>query len=57
MTMGNWTGINDLSRLHWTQHQDSPQMDEIRLRHHFLDMDDVATQLFQWIAGTMICAS
>ena len=32
-------------------------MDEIRLRHHFLDMDDVATQLFQWIAGTMICAS
>src|SRR5712691_10790157 len=49
-TVGNWTGINDLSRRYWTQRQDSPQADGIRLHRHFLDMDDTFIKDLVWAA-------
>ena len=49
-TVANSTGINDLSRRHWTQRQVSPQEDGIPLRLHSLDTADTFVKELVWAA-------
>jgi len=56
-TVASLTGINGLSRRHWTQQQISPEVDGTPLRRHSLDTTDTLIEDLVWTARLNSCDS